>query len=184
MPSTATVNRVSVFGDQYTANQPVETIAGRFRPLNAGITFVCVGDSTATDWENMEGVRTFFVNEVLFNAQEPSKNANCILRLSASGRSKNFCFRDREVFAWDLACASSPSAVSEVFRASPVTVDVGATIDPSRKTEAATIQTEDMLQSLAALSAIAKAVIPELRDMTPNEKKGLKQYYKSLYRKV
>ncbi|MCH7986191.1 MAG: hypothetical protein IH847_06370 [Acidobacteria bacterium] len=42
----------------------------------------------------------------------------------------------------------------------------------------------DMARNLGQLALVAKALIPDLRDMTASERRNLRQYYKKLYRKV
>jgi hypothetical protein len=183
MPSTATINQVTWYGGQQVPDDSAATMAESCRHLNKGMTLVVVGvgESTATDWASIEGVRSIFANETLLSSVESSRRSNYILRLSAPDWSKNVCFFDHEVFAWDLAHADEPVA-SEVFRVSPMTVDVETLIAPSESGPIS--QTEDMMRSLSSLTALAKLVLPDSRELLAKEKKNLQQYYKKLYRKV
>ncbi len=42
----------------------------------------------------------------------------------------------------------------------------------------------DMVRNLAQLALVAKAMVPDLRDMTAAERSNLRRYYRKLYRKA
>lgn len=56
--------------------------------------------------------------------------------------------------------------------------------DPGASHRAREIGLADWSRNLAHLTTTAKAVIPGLRDLTPPERKNLRQYYRTLYRKA
>lgn len=68
----------------------------------------------------------------------------------------------------------------------------GATLEEFRKTQLERLKesgqhqvpTKTDIENFAQLALVAKAVIPDLRDMTAAEGVNLRQYYKKLYRKV
>lgn len=177
-PSTATVNQVAVLGDQFVMSnqQADETVWGYITRLGAGVKVICVGESPATDWETTGGIRPAIASEFALNCSDYPKSPNCIVQVYTPSHHKNLCFfSPRPQVEWE------PSSVSEVVKVTPLTVDVEATFDAPPVREC---QTEEMLRNLSSLAALAKKVLPELREMQPEEKKNLQQYYKKRYRKV
>src|SRR5271167_3912762 len=56
--------------------------------------------------------------------------------------------------------------------------------DPNAQKRIVQPTVDGLVQNLAKLSAVATLIIPGLRDMTTKEQANLRQYYKTIYRKV
>ena len=179
--SIATIPAVNEHDDEtggYVTQEPLQ----QFNVMNKGVTLVLVGETTATDWTQYELGKP--LNLTVSHIENPPNYTTCVLQLASPDKSKNFCFTDREVFTWDWPRAARSEQISNVVRVSSVTVDIGASIDPFNKGQAVQNTAENMVRNLAALSAVAKLIIPDLRESTQKETADLRQYYKKVFRKV
>ncbi len=141
-----------------------------FALLNKGVTISCMRGK-----DQVEGL-LLILDDIQVN-----KTPNYVFHLS--GNAPATAILSEEAFG-QLWNARRETSAGGSFSFSPVTTSVETKTSSQSQQKNVTNEARDMMRNLAALSAVAEAILPDLRDMQPNERKNLQQYYKKIYRKV